>query len=246
MLEIIDLVKEYEGGILAVDHLNLTVRPGELFSMLGANGAGKTSTVMMCLGFTEPTSGSVRVCGVDVAKDPLEAKKHMAYVSENVMLYGNFNAIQNAEFFSRLAGKKHTRDHISNVLYRTGLAKEAQMRRVKTFSKGMRQRVGIAIAMLKEAAVILMDEPTSGLDPAGGDEFIRLMLELRDEGKAIMMVTHDIFRVKDCSDNIGIMAAGNFVMRMSREEFLHADLNELYLRYIHSAVTHGKTVSAKS
>ncbi len=244
MLEIIDLVKEYEGGILAVDHLNLTVRPGELFSMLGANGAGKTSTVMICLGFTEPSSGMVKICGVDVAKDPLEAKKHVAYVSENVMLYGNFNAIQNADFFSKLAGKKHTAEYISEVLFRTGLAKEAQKRRVKTYSKGMRQRVGIAIAMLKEAEVILMDEPTSGLDPKGGDEFIRLMLELRDEGKAILMVTHDIFRVKDCSDNIGIMAAGNFVLRMSRDEFQHADLNEIYLNYIQSAVTHGKTTQA--
>lgn len=242
MLEIIDLVKEYDGGILAVDHLNLTVMPGELFSMLGANGAGKTSTVMMCLGFTEPSSGSIKICGVDVQKDPLEAKRHVAYVSENVMLYGNFNAIQNAEFFSRLAGKNHKKDFISEVLYRTGLAKEAQIRQVKTYSKGMRQRVGIAIAMLKEASVILMDEPTSGLDPKGGDEFIKLMVELRNEGKAIMMVTHDIFRVKECSDNMGIMAGGNFVLRMSKEEFLHADLNEIYLNYIQSAVTHGKTV----
>jgi len=135
--------------------------------MFGANGAGKTTTINLFLNFIPPTSGKALVEGVDVAMDPLSAKKHVSFVSENVMLYGNFTAIQNLDYFSKLAGKRHlAKKDYAEVLERVGLQKEAFDRRVKNFSKGMRQKLGIAIALVKDAANVLLDEPTSGLDPS--------------------------------------------------------------------------------
>jgi ABC-2 type transport system ATP-binding protein len=239
MLEIIDLSKRYENGVLAVDGLNLTVKPGEIFVMLGANGAGKTTTMMCVLGFTEPTEGTAKIMGVDVTKDPLEAKKHVAYVSENVRLYGNFTAKQNLEFFTRLAGRTQVSgEEYEQVLARVGLEKEAVSRRLKGFSKGMRQRLGIAIAIMKQAAVILLDEPTSGLDPKGGVEFLKLLEELRQEGKAILMTSHDIFRARQIADRVGIMSSGRMVHVITRQEIdeHRVDLSELYIKVIEASL----------
>jgi ABC-2 type transport system ATP-binding protein len=239
MLEITDLSKRYDNGVLAVDRLNLTVQPGEVFVMLGANGAGKTTTMMCVLGFTEPTEGTAKIMGVDVMKDPLEAKKHVAYVSENVRLYGNFTAKQNLEFFTRLAGRTDvSSEEYEQVLERVGLAKEAVSRRLKGFSKGMRQRLGIAIAIMKEAQIILLDEPTSGLDPKGGVEFLKLLEELRQEGKAIFMTSHDIFRARQIADRVGIMSNGRMVHVITRQEIdeHRVDLSELYIKVIETSL----------
>lgn len=232
MLEIAGLEKHY-GEVKAVQGLSLTIEPGEIFCMLGANGAGKTTTLMVSLGFTEPTTGSVKICGIDVAKDPLEAKKHVAYVSENVMLYGNFTARQNLDFFTKLGGVKDaTEQAYEQVLARVGLQQDAFNRRVKGFSKGMRQKLGIAIAIMKDAEVILLDEPTSGLDPKSGAEFLHLLAELRAEGKAIWMTTHDIFRAKEIADRVGIMVAGRLVQVLTREELQQQDLEAIYVQYV--------------
>ena len=232
MLEIIGLSKHF-GDVKAVNDLNLTVNRGEIFTMLGANGAGKTTTLMVALGFTEPTAGTVKICGVDVTKDPLEAKKHVAYVSENVMLYGNFTARQNLDFFTKLGGNKNaTDDDYERVMARVGLQADAYHRRVKGFSKGMRQKLGIAIAIMKDAEVILLDEPTSGLDPKSGAEFLQLLSELRAENKAIWMTTHDIFRAKAVADRVGIMTEGHLVKILSREELEEADLEKIYIDYV--------------
>ncbi len=232
MLEIAGLEKHY-GEVKAVQGLSLTIEPGEIFCMLGANGAGKTTTLMVSLGFTEPTTGSVKICGIDVAKDPLEAKKHVAYVSENVMLYGNFTARQNLDFFTKLGGVKDATDQAyEQVLARVGLQQDAFNRRVKGFSKGMRQKLGIAIAIMKDAEVILLDEPTSGLDPRSGAEFLHLLAALRAEGKAIWMTTHDIFRAKEIADRVGIMVAGRLVQVLTREELQQQDLEALYVQYV--------------
>ncbi|MEW6755382.1 MAG: ABC transporter ATP-binding protein, partial [Candidatus Latescibacterota bacterium] len=146
MLEVVEMSKHY-GEVKAVQDLSLTIQLGEIFTMLGANGAGKTTTLMVALGFTEPTAGTVRICGIDVTRDPLEAKRHVAYVSENVMLYGNFTARQNLDFFTKLGGRQDaTAADYNRVLERVGLQPEAFDRRVKGFSKGMRQKLGIAIA----------------------------------------------------------------------------------------------------
>ncbi len=232
MLEIIDMTKHY-GDVHAVNDLTLTIEPGEIFTMLGANGAGKTTTLMVALGFTEPTAGTVKICGVDVTRDPLEAKRHVAYVSENVMLYGNFTARQNLEFFTKLGGRKQVEaSEYDQVMDRVGLQRDAFDRRVKGFSKGMRQKLGIAIAIMKNAEVILLDEPTSGLDPKSGAEFLQLLAELREENKAIWMTTHDIFRAKQIADRVGIMVEGNLVKIFTRDELGQEDLESIYVEFV--------------
>jgi ABC-2 type transport system ATP-binding protein len=233
MLETRDLTKVYDNTILAVNELNLKIESGEIYVILGANGAGKSTTISMLLNFIDPTSGTALVNDIEIPKFPLEAKKHLAYVSENVELYRNFTARQNLEFFTKLGGKKKvTREELDATLARVGLPEESFKRRVKTFSKGMRQRLGIAIAIMKGADAVLLDEPTSGLDPKGGADFLNLLRELKSEGKAIFMSTHDIFRAKEIADRIGILVQGSLVRELSRQEIESEDLEALYLRYV--------------
>lgn len=233
MLEAIDLTKRYEDDTLALDKVSFSVQPGTIYAMLGGNGAGKTTTINIFLNFIEPTSGEARVDGIVTHKDPLAAKAKLAYVSENVMLYPNFTAVQNLDFFVKLGGRTDcTREEYERVLTRVGLQSSAFDRRLKGFSKGMRQKCGIAIAILKDAPAILLDEPTSGLDPKAGIEFIRLLESLRDEGKAILMSTHDIFRAKEIADTVGIMNQGRIVVQRTNEELEGVNLEELYVEYM--------------
>jgi ABC-2 type transport system ATP-binding protein len=230
-----DLSKRYEDGVLALDHLNLEVRPGEVYCLLGANGAGKTTTINLFLGFIPPTTGTCTIMGIDVHRDPLEAKKHVAFVSENVMLYGNFTARQNLDFFAKLGGRTGLgKDDYYQVMRRVSLQEKAFDQRVKTFSKGMRQKLGISIAIIKDAPAILLDEPTSGLDPKAATEFLEIMAELKDQGKAILMSTHDIFRAKEIGDRVGIMKEGRLVMERTRQELQYEDLVKIYIDYMKS------------
>jgi ABC-2 type transport system ATP-binding protein len=233
MLEAINLSKRYEDNYLALDSLNLKVEKGEIFSLLGANGAGKTTTINLFLNFIEPTDGKALINGIDATKDPLEAKKHVSYVSENVMLYGNFTAKQNLDFFTRLSGVTDLKKNdYYDVMRRVGLQEKAFEQKVKSFSKGMRQKLGIAIAITKNSEAILLDEPTSGLDPKAGNEFQELLKSLRQEGRAILMSTHDIFRAKDVADKVGIMKQGKLVMQSDKDELAHENLEALYLKYM--------------
>lgn len=237
MLQAIELTKRYEDGLLALDTLNLEIVPGEIFMLLGANGAGKTTTINLFLNFIEPTSGNVLIDGIDVMEQPLETKKNVAFVSENVMLYGNFTARQNLDFFARLGGKNNlSKGDYYNVMRRVGLQEEAFERKLKTFSKGMRQKVGLAIAIIKDANNIIMDEPTSGLDPKSASELMQILVNLRDEGKSILMCTHDIFRAKVIADRVGIMKEGRLVMIRTRDVFMEDDLERIYLDYMQEVV----------
>ncbi|HUI08732.1 MAG TPA: ABC transporter ATP-binding protein [Bacteroidota bacterium] len=233
MIEAIGLSKKYEDGVMALEDLSFAVRPGEVYAMLGGNGAGKTTTINLFLNFIEPTAGEARINGIVTHKDPLAAKAHVAYVSENVMLYPNFTAMQNLEYFTRLSGQPAPeREALRQALLRTGLAEEAHHKRLKGFSKGMRQKCGIAIAIMKNAPAILLDEPTSGLDPQAGFEFIALLKSLRGEGKAVLMSTHDIFRAKEAADTVGIMNRGRLVMQRSAAELAGEDLERVYMKHI--------------
>jgi len=237
MLQAVDLSKRYEDGLLALDHMSLEVKEGEIFCLLGANGAGKTTTINLFLNFIEPTDGEALINGIDVTKDPLEAKKYVSYVSENVMLYGNFTARQNLDFFAKLGGKKNlTKEDYHMYMRKVGLQEEAFEMRLKNFSKGMRQKLGITIAIIKDAPNILLDEPTSGLDPKAAAEFVKILKGLREQGKSILMCTHDIFRAKDIADRVGIMKEGRLVMVRTRDEFLEYDLEKIYLEYMQEAV----------
>jgi ABC-2 type transport system ATP-binding protein len=233
MLETKDLTKRYEDGFLALDHLNMKVEPGEIFCLFGANGAGKTTTINLILGFIPPTEGTALVEEIDVVKEPLRSKEYISYVSENVMLYGNFTAFQNLDYFSKLAGKRNLKKtNYAEVLKRVGLQEEAFDMRIKNYSKGMRQKLGIAVAILKDAPNLILDEPTSGLDPKSGQEFLDLLLELREKGKSIFISSHDIFRAKYIADRVGFMQQGKMVMLKTKEDLRGEDLNRLYVEYM--------------
>ncbi len=238
MLEAKDLTKRYEDGLLALDHLNLKIESGEIFCMFGANGAGKTTAINLFLGFIPPSEGTALIEGVDIVKEPLKSKEYVAFVSENVMLYGNFTAYQNLDYFSKLAGKRNlTKTDYSEVMQRVGLQEEAFDMRIRNFSKGMRQKLGIAVAILKDAPNLILDEPTSGLDPRSGQEFLELLLELKEKEKTIFISSHDIFRAKYIADRVGFMLQGKLVMMKTSEELKGEDLNKLYVEYMqeHSA-----------
>jgi len=237
MLQAIDLTKRYEDGRLALDALNMEIKQGEIFFLSGANGAGKTTLINLFLNFIEPTSGKAIINGINVVEQPLETKKHIAFVSENVMLYENFTARQNLDFFARLGGKtKMTKNDYYNVMRQVGIQEVAFEKKLKTFSKGMRQKIGIAIAIIKDADNIVLDEPTGGLDPKSAAELMRILIDLRDQGKSTLMCTHDLFHAKAVADRVGIMKEGRLVMLRTREEFMQDDLERIYLDYMQEGI----------
>ena len=230
MLKTIELTKRYEDGLLALDRLNLHVAPGECYALLGANAAGKTTTMNLFLGFLEPTSGQALVNGIDVATEPLQAKRFVAYLPESVTLYGNLTAEQNLRFFASLAARELGHDECEALFREVGLQEGAGRRKLREFSKGMRQKVGIAVAIAKDAPALLLDEPTSGLDPKAAAELLEVLHRQKARGRAILMNTHDIFRAREIADKVGIMRSGQLLAEMNRREFATTDLESLYLR----------------
>lgn len=233
MIESRQLSKRYEDGVLALNALDLTVEPGTIYCLLGANGAGKTTAINLLLGLIEPDSGRALIHGIDIHRDPLAAKRWVGHVSENVQMYPNLTALQNLDFFFRLSGNDHVeRDAYREVLLRVGLPEAAHAKKVKTFSKGMRQKLGIAVAVLKGAHALILDEPMSGLDPRAAAELVGTLHTLRQEGRAILLSTHDIFRAKEMADVVGIMREGVKVAELAHTELENVDLEGLYLDYM--------------
>ncbi len=233
MIEARGLTKRYEDGLLALDNLDLEVRGGEIFCLLGANGAGKTTTINLFLNLIDPTEGIARINGIDVAKKPLEAKRHVSFVSEKVSLYENFTAMQNIRYFAMLGGVDSlSRTEAVRIVKRVGLTENDLDQRVRNFSKGMVQKLGIAVAMVKNAPVILLDEPTTGLDPKAVAELLHLLREFRQDGKAVFMSTHDIFRAREIADRVGIMKEGKLVSVMVKNDIGTKDLEQIYLEYM--------------
>lgn len=233
MLQAISLCKEYS-GFTALKNLNLEIRAGEIYCLLGANGAGKSTTINLFLDFIRPTSGKALVNGLDVQQHPIETKKALAYIPEIVMLYRNLSGLENLRYFSGLAGHGHySDDELIAFLRRAGLPTDAPHRRVGGYSKGMRQKVGIAIALAKQAKALLLDEPTSGLDPKASNEFSEILTQLSQQGVAVLMATHDIFRAKETGTRAGIMRHGQLMADLVTQEIGHADLEKLYLQFMH-------------
>jgi ABC-2 type transport system ATP-binding protein len=228
LLQAIGLSKRY-GDNEALRSLDLAVHAGEIYCLLGANGAGKTTTINLFLNFIDPSAGEARVCGLDVTREARASKRHLAYIPEQVMLYGDLTALENVDYFSRLAGLNYGNEPLRGYLARCGLQQQAADRPVRTFSKGMRQKVGVAIALAKNAQVLLLDEPTSGLDPKASNEFSRLIEELRQGGAAVLMATHDLFRAKESGSRIGIMREGRLLHEIAAAEIAHVELERLYL-----------------
>ena len=229
MLEARSLTKRY-GDALALDSLDLRVEAGEVFCLLGPNGAGKTTTVNLFLDFVSPTSGQALVCGIDSARDPLQARKLLAYIPETVTLYPSLTGLENLDYFSRLAdGQRRSTEEGLALLAQAGLDAARAQQRVAGYSKGMRQKVGIAIALARRARALLLDEPTSGLDPRAANEFAAAIDTLRRQGVAVLMVTHDLFLAKQCATRVGIMQRGRLANVLMAGSVDHVGLERIYL-----------------
>ncbi len=230
MLEAIDLSKMY-GNHEALIDLNLTVRTGEVYCLLGQNGAGKTTTINLFLGLINPSRGKALINGKEVNINS-DTNQMIAYIPEVVQLYGNMDGIENLNFFSRLSGHTYSKKELVELLEKAGLKKEDHTKKLSSYSKGMRQKVGIAIALSKNAQAIFMDEPTSGLDPKATDEFTTICKELVAEDKCIFMATHDIFNAVNVGSRIGIMNEGKLVHTADTSSINANELQELYLKTI--------------
>ncbi len=233
MLEAKDLTKKY-GDFTALKNLNLSIRAGDIFCLLGANGAGKSTTINLFLNFIEPTSGKAFVNGLDVEKNPQKTKQWLSYIPENLQLYQNMTGLENLRFFCGLQGGNQDKEELEALLIKSGLQKDFILKRVSSYSKGMRQKVGIALARAKGAKILLLDEPTSGLDPKASNEFSEFLLEMKEQKVATLMATHDLFRAKDTGTHIGIMKEGVLVDKMESDQVSFQDLEQKYLRHMHT------------
>ncbi len=224
IIETEGLTKKY-GHQAAVNHLTLQIQEGEVFGFLGPNGAGKTTTLLMFLGLTEPTSGKVRVMGFDPTRDPFHVKEKVGYLPENVGFYDDMDARQNLRFIARLnrIPDKVSSQRIDELLKLVGLFEEAK-KKVGTYSKGMRQRLGIAEVLVKEPKLIFLDEPTIGLDPDGTNRMLDLIQSLsREKGMTIFLSSHLLDQVQRICDRVGILIKGNLVVE------------EIYMKYFKEA-----------
>ena len=245
IIETEGLTKVY-GSQTAVNQLTFQIREGEVFGFLGPNGAGKTTTLLMFLGLTEPTSGNVRVCGFDPARDPLHVKERVGYLPENVGFYEDMDARQNLSYVARLnrIPDEVSTKRIEELLNVVGLMEEAE-KKVGTYSKGMRQRLGIAEVLVKEPKVVFLDEPTIGLDPDGTNRMLDLICSLsREKNITVFLSSHLLDQVQRICDRVGIMIKGNLVavgpIQELAKEKLGIDkerytLEEIYMRYFKEA-----------
>jgi ABC-2 type transport system ATP-binding protein len=228
MLTARQLTKRF-GATVALDALDLAVAPGEIFCLLGANGAGKTTTINCFLGFVAPDAGAALVDGVDTHTDPVGARRRLAYVPEQVALYPRLTGLENLAYFTALGGAEPEEGVLRSRLAQAGLPPAAHDERVAGYSKGMRQKVGLALALAREARALLLDEPTSGLDPAAAHEFGALLQRLRDGGVAVLMATHDLFHAHATGTRVGIMRRGRLVATRDVAGLPLPELERLYL-----------------
>jgi ABC-2 type transport system ATP-binding protein len=191
-----------------LDGLTLAVPPASVTALLGGNGAGKSTTLSALLGFVRADAGHVAVCGIDPTVDPEGARRRIAYLPENVALYDHLSATENARYLLALAGERKTRGDIEDAFAAAGLHERAWRQRLGGLSKGMRQKVAIAVALLRQVPVLLLDEPTSGLDPRATADFNVLLTQVRARGTAVLMVTHDLLSAVDVADHICFLEGG--------------------------------------
>jgi ABC-2 type transport system ATP-binding protein len=206
------LTKKY-GEFTAVNRLDLEVYPGEIFGLLGPNGAGKTTTILMLLGLSEPTEGEAQVVGLDPAHFPLEVKRRVGYLPDNVGFYSTLTGRENLRYTARLNGLEGEKaeERISALLQQAGLS-DASDGRVDTYSRGMRQRLGIADTLIKDPDVVILDEPTVAIDPEGVAEVLALIRSLaRDRGVTLLLASHLLHQVQSVCDRVGIFVAGRMV-----------------------------------
>ena len=211
-LETSDLTKRY-GDRTAVDSLSIQIRRGEIFGLLGPNGAGKTTTILMLLGLTEPTSGTARVDGLDPRRDALAVKRRVGYLPDDVGFYDDVTARENLQYTARLnrIREPEANERIEFLLEQVGLTSVID-RRVRTFSRGMRQRLGLADALIKSPSILILDEPTVNIDPEGVRELLQFVRDLRDdEGMTVLLSSHLLHQVEEVCDRIGVFVSGQLV-----------------------------------
>ena len=231
VLEARGLSKSY-GQHLALDRLDLHVGAGEVLCLLGANGAGKTTTLNLFLGFAEPTAGAALVMGRAVADDPAAARAQLGYVAEVVTLYPALTGAENLAFFAELAGASVDLAQRDDILGRLRFPLVQIDRPSSGYSKGMRQKLGLAIALMKGARAILLDEPLSGLDPSAANDLVAVLRATAAQGTALLVSTHDIFRAKEVAHRIGIMRHGRLVDLVDPARLSALELEHLYLTHM--------------
>jgi ABC-2 type transport system ATP-binding protein len=212
IIQLVDLTKKY-GDFTAVDHLNLTIEKGEIFGLLGPNGAGKSTAILMMLGLTEPSSGLVKVCGINSTVNPIEVKKRVGYLPEDVGFYDDLSGIENLIYTARLNSipEQEAVQQAEQLLLRVGLG-DVMNKKTGKYSRGMRQRLGLADVLVKNPEVIILDEPTSGIDPKGVQDFLHLIVELRDEhGINVLFSSHNLHQVQQVCDRVGIFVEGRLL-----------------------------------
>lgn len=231
MIDIQNATKSFRSK-LAIKDLNLKVKEGEILGLLGANGAGKSTTINMLLGFLKADSGSVLIDGKDCFVKSDSVRKLIGYIPENVNLYPYLTGLENLKYFCQLAGLNYSNNELQDYLEDCGLQKDAHDKRVSEYSKGMRQKVGIAIAYAKKAKVYLLDEPASGLDPLASNELTILLEKLASEGAAILMASHDLFRVREVCNRIGILKNGKLIKELNSQDVSANELEKVYLEFM--------------
>lgn len=219
------------GGRRTIDRLDLDVHAGTVYALLGGNGAGKTTTLDVLLGFVAPAAGEARVAGCSPTRNAAQVRRQLAYLPENVALYPYLSGKENLQYFCTLAGIAITDASARTLLEQVGLQTKAHEARVATYSKGMRQKVGLAIAHAKRASAMLLDEPTSGLDPGAANDFAQRVRAAADGGMAVLMATHDLFNARQVADRIGIMREGRLVAEFDAHTVSHDELEIAYLRH---------------
>nr|WP_302930596.1 ABC transporter ATP-binding protein [Alistipes onderdonkii] len=229
-----DLTKKY-GAFTAVDRICLSVAKGEVFGLLGPNGAGKSTTILMMLGLTEPTSGNVSICGIDATHNPIEVKRRIGYLPEDVGFYDDMTGVENLMYTAALNGIARGEAHSRAVrlMERVGLGEQMEKKAGK-YSRGMRQRLGLADVLIKQPQIVILDEPTSGIDPAGVQKFIALIKQLSSEGQlTVLFSSHNLEQVQKVCDRVGLFNRGRLVAQIGLEELRreNRDLADVYNRY---------------
>ena len=207
-------LSKYYGRFKAVDQLDLTIKKGEIFGLLGPNGAGKTTTILMALGLTEPSSGTVHVCGHDATKEPIEVKKKVGYLPDSVSFYDDMTALENLVYIGELNGmtRSEAKERALETLRTVGLEEAFHHKKTATYSRGMKQRLGLAEVLLKRPEIIILDEPTLGLDPSGVKSFLELILHLnRNQGLTVLLSSHHLHQVQKVCDRVGIFVKGELI-----------------------------------
>jgi ABC-2 type transport system ATP-binding protein len=222
-------VSKHFGAQAAVDGVALEIHAGEVVALLGPNGAGKSTTLALSLGFLRPDTGSVFVDGFDMAVSPAQGRRTIGYIPEQVNLYPLLSGAENLEYFAALAGDRLSAPTIHDALLAAGLPADAHHRRMAGYSKGMRQKVGIAIALARHCRLLLLDEPTSGLDPLASSEFNGLIQDAASRGAGVLMATHDIFRAWEIASRVLVMRRGRIAAAWTARELAHQDLESAYL-----------------